>query len=104
MKRIRTSETIVETMHRQEQNRLRMAKQRALESPNETAHRQMQSQLRMTQRRASETLNETLHRQQRNRTHMAAIRCMDVSVDNAISAFLSKARKVLILCVLVAIV
>ena len=69
-----------------------MARKRALESPIDTICRQEQNRARMAKTRALESPSEASHRQEKNRTQMATRRTMNVSVDSAITRFLSKTK------------
>ena len=65
---------------------------RALETTAETINRQEQNRANMVQKRALESPSDTLCRQEESRTCMAKKRSMNVSVDQAVSIFLSKAK------------
>ena len=115
MAKKRALENPTETMCRQEQNQANMAKKRALQTPNEILYSQDQARIRMAKKRALENLDETMIRQKQNRANMAKLRALEnpdetqcrqeqnraymtmkrgtlVSVDNAISTFLLKAK------------
>ena len=87
MASMRASESCDKTLHRQKQNRIPMASMRASESCDKTLHRQEQNRIHMASMRASETPDERLHRKQSNKEAMSNKRKMDVSVDQAITAF-----------------
>ena len=56
---VQESETFEQTVHRQEQNRLRMASMRESETFEQTVDRQEQNRMRMASMRESESFEQT---------------------------------------------
>ena len=92
MSKRRALESPSDILCRQEENRVRMSKKRAVENPSETLCRQEENRVRMSKKRALESPSEIMCRQEKNRVCMAKKRSINVSVDQAVSIFLSKAK------------
>ena len=102
--RKRASETQAETLHRLQKVKASVASKRASETQAETLLRQEENRMCTARKRASETQAEKLTRCEQQQARMAKRRSTAISVEKAISGFLSKTKCGPDLCVHVVIV
>ena len=79
-------------MARREQNKTYTASKRALESPSERMARREQHRTYSAKKKALESPSQRMARREQERIYAAKKRAMNISIDNAIATFYSKAK------------
>ena len=88
----RILESPQDAFYRREQDKLMKSRKRILQSPQEASCRKEQNKLAMTTKRSLETKEDSNKRKASDKSAIKARRASSITIDNAITAFLTKVK------------